>query len=179
MYFSIQPILENEKVRLIPLKEINYDELSKIGCNPKVWINHPNKSRGTQSGFKIFFVGAIKSKGAFLIKDKQNNKTIGCTRFYDYNEIENSIFIGYTFFDPNYWGKGFNKSAKILMLDYIFEYVDKVYFHVGAENHRSIGAMKKLNAKKIKEVVVAYFGEPDRKNIEFTIKKQEWISSRI
>lgn len=176
MHFSIQTLLKNDVVRLEPLIEENYEELSAVGCNPEVWINHPNKSRGTEAGFKVFFDGAIKSQGAYLIRDCKTNQTIGCTRFYDYEQKKNSIFIGYTFFDPSYWGKGFNAATKTLMLDYIFQYVDRVYFHVGAENQRSIGAMKKLKAKKLRELVVAYFGEPDRNNIEFIIEKQDWKS---
>lgn len=179
MQFSIQPLLENEKVRLHPLKSDDYQELFEVGCNPKVWINHPNKSRGTQAGFKVFSDGAIQSKGAFIIRDRKNNQAIGCTRFYDYDKKQNSIFIGYTFFGPDYWGKSFNTATKTLMLNYIFQYVDKVFFHVGAENHRSINAMKKLNAQKLREVVVAYYGEPDRKNVEFIIEKSDWISSQI
>lgn len=60
------------------------------------------------------------------------------------------------------------------MLDYIFQFVDSVIFHVGAENYRSQGAMKKLNVRKVREIVVAYYGEPDRRNVEYEITKQDW-----
>jgi RimJ/RimL family protein N-acetyltransferase len=46
-------------------------------------------------------------------------------------------FIGYTFYGTKSWGKGINPQIKKLMLDYIFQFVDKVHFHIGKENYRS------------------------------------------
>ena len=73
----------------------------------------------------------MQSKGAFKIVDKATGNVIGSTRFYDYNQTENSIFIGYIFYPVSYWGKGINQSVKVTMLDYIFQFVSKVYFHIG------------------------------------------------
>lgn len=179
MHFSIQPQLENDLVQLLPLKEDDFERLFEVASDPKVWQNHPNKSRGTKEGFQNFFNGALQSKGAFLIIDKKSNQVVGSTRFYDYDVEENKLFIGYTFLGYDYWGKGYNTAAKTLMLDYIFQFVDKVYFHVGAENYRSVRAMEKLNAKKLREVVVAYFGEPDRNNVEFIIEKSNWKFPKV
>lgn len=95
------------------------------------------------------------------------------TRFYDYNEEDNSIFIGYTFYATKFWGTGINPKVKHLMMDYIFQYVDKINFHVGEDNKRSRIAMERLGAK-LKEIVrVAYFGEPDRINAWYVIDKPE------
>lgn len=57
------------------------------------------------------------------------------------------------------------------MSDYVFQFVDKVIFHVGTENYRSQGAMAKLKAKKIREIEIAYFGEPTRKMWNMKLKK--------
>ena len=57
------------------------------------------------------------------------------------------------------------------MLDYIFQFVDKVNFHVGKDNIRSQKAIEKLGAKKVDEVNVAYFGEPEKLNVVFEIDK--------
>ena len=72
---------------------------------------------------------------------------MGSTRFYDYNEEDNSIFIGYTFYATKFWGTGINPKVKHLMMDYIFQYVDKINFHVGEDNKRSRIAMERLGAK--------------------------------
>lgn len=172
MNFSIQPTLEGENVKLIPLWEEDFERLYEVASDPKVWEQHPNKNRFERDVFKNFFKGAIESKGAFMILDKSSDEIAGSTRFYGYNEENNSIFIGYTFYGVKYWGKGLNSEAKKLMLNYIFQFVDKVIFHVGATNYRSQKAMEKLGGIKTNEIEVAYFGEPDRLNFQYEILKK-------
>lgn len=176
MNFSIQPLLENDKVKLIPLWEEDFERLYEVASDPKIWEQHPNKNRFERDVFKNFFKGALESKGAFLILDKNSDEIAGSTRFYGYNETDKSIFIGYTFYGVKFWGKGLNSEAKKLMLNYIFQFVEKVIFHVGASNIRSQKAMEKLGAKKTDEMMVAYFGEPDRLNFQYEILKNDWIN---
>jgi RimJ/RimL family protein N-acetyltransferase len=169
--FSVQPVLENENVKLVPLQESDFEKLYKVASDPLIWEQHPNKNRYERAIFKNFFEGAMISKGAFLIFDKRSEEVAGSTRFYDYDEVENSIFIGYTFYGRQFWGDKLNSQVKKLMLDYIFRYVDLVKFHVGAENWRSRRAMEKLGAEFKGEIDIAYHGEPARKNVEFWMKK--------
>ncbi len=175
MNFSIQPILENEKVILEPLKEKDFSALHAVASDAKIWEQHPNKDRWRLDQFKNFFDGAIQSKGAFKILEKSTSKIMGSTRFYDYNEKENSILIGYTFYGKEFWGKGFNHSVKALMLNYIFQFVSKVDFHVGAENIRSQISIERLGIKKFDERVVTYFGEDAKLNFVYRLTKAEWL----
>ena len=55
------------------------------------------------------------------------------------------------------------------MLDYAFQFVDKVIFHVGANNIRSQKAMEKLGAVNLGLEEVAYYGEATRTNIVYAI----------
>lgn len=176
MNFSIQTVLENENIKLIPLWEDDFDRLYEVASDLKIWEQHPNKDRYQKEVFGTFFKGAMESKGAFLILDKISNEIAGSTRFYDYNEEDNSIFVGYTFYATKFWGKGFNPQVKKIMLDYIFQYTDKVNFHVGAENYRSQKAMEKLGAVKVDEIEVAYFGEGFRRNFWYEISKSNWFN---
>lgn len=170
--FNLQPdFLENEIIKLIPLEEKHFEELYKVASDPLVWEQHPNKNRYEREVFQNFFEGAMESKGAFLILDKTTNEIAGSTRFYDYEPENNSIFIGYTFYGRNFWGTGFNPQVKKLMLDYAFQFVDKVRFHIGAENYRSQKAIEKLGAEKIDEINVAYYNEPSRHNFVYEIRK--------
>lgn len=176
MTFSIQPILENDHVILYPLRESDFEELYTVASDPKVWEQHPNKDRWKREVFQNFFTGALESKGAFKIVDKLTGKIIGCTRYYDYNEAENFILIGYTFYGTDSWGKGINPQVKKLMLDYIFQFVPTVHFHVGASNLRSQIAIGRLGAEKIAEEDVAYFGEAPKLNFIYEIQKENWKS---
>lgn len=172
MNFSIQPILENEKYQLIPLQKGDFELLYEVASNPEVWEQHPNKDRYKREVFKNFFQGAIESEGAFKIVEKATGNILGSTRYYNFDESKNSIFIGYTFYGTSSWGKGINPQIKNLMLDYIFQFVEKVHFHIGKENFRSQIALERLGGQKIAEEDVAYFGEPKRTNFVYEIRKE-------
>ncbi|BDQ12102.1 MULTISPECIES: GNAT family N-acetyltransferase [unclassified Sediminibacterium] len=173
MNFEIQNILQNERVILQPLKEDDFDDLFKVASDPKIWEQHPNKDRWKKEVFKVFFEGALQSKGAYKILEKATHKTLGCTRFYDWDENDKSIFIGYTFYATEYWGKGINASVKRTMLDYIFQFVDRVKFQVGASYVRSHIAITRIGATKIAEQEVAYFGEEAKLNFIYQILREE------
>ncbi|MGV4413697.1 GNAT family N-acetyltransferase [Chryseobacterium sp. T1] len=174
MNFSIQTELENETVLLLPLKESDFEELYQAASDPKIWEQHPNPDRYKRDVFQTFFEGAILSKGAFKIIDKESGKVAGSSRYYDYNPEENSILMGYTFYTTEYWGTGINHRVKKLMMDYIFQFVDAVIFHIGAKNIRSQISIERLGAKKIKEQEVEYFGEPSRLNFIYQINKEDY-----
>lgn len=172
MKFDIQPQLENEMVILYPLQEEDFEALYAIASDPRIWEQHPSKDRWKKEVFKTFFDGAMQSKGSFKIVDKSSKNIIGSTRFYDFNEQENSIFIGYTFYAVEYWGEGVNTSVKELMLDYIFQFVPKVNFHIGADNIRSQIAIGRIGAEKIGEQEVTYFGEAPKLNFVYEIVRK-------
>lgn len=176
MPFNLQPdFLQDDLIRLVPLQESDFDRLFKVASNPLVWEQHPNPNRYQLEDFTNYFKGAIESKGAFIVLDSKTNKTIGCSRYYDYNEPDNSaeasVLIGYTFIGTQFWGAGYNKSLKKLMLDYAFQFVNKVYFHIGAHNIRSQKAIEKIGALKVDEFEVEYYGEPSKLNFVYLITR--------
>lgn len=171
MTFSIQPTLENERALLAPLVAGDFETLYQAASDPGIWEQHPNPDRWKRDVFQTYFEGALQSKGAFKIIDKETGKVVGCTRFYDYNPDEKSIFIGYTFYCRDCWGTGLNLSVKMMMLAYIFQYVDTVLFHIGAGNIRSQIAISRLGVQKIGEEEVTYFGEASRLNFVYAIRK--------
>lgn len=61
-----------------------------------------------------------------------------------------------------------------MMLDYLFQSVSKVYFHIGAENIRSQIAIGRIGAEKIAEQEVTYFGEVPKLNYVYVIDKEKW-----
>lgn len=171
---NLQPFnLEDEWVKIFPLKESDFEILYDVAKDPLIWEQHPNPDRYKKEVFQNYFKGALESKGAFLLKSTFN-QAIGCTRFYDYFPEKSEIKIGYTFFSRDCWGKPFNKSTKLLMLHYAFQFVQQVIFHVGANNIRSQKAMEKLGAVKIGEELVAYYGEASRNNFVYQIDRNNW-----
>lgn len=171
MIISIQPTLENERIKLIPLTNDDFEGLFHVASDPEIWMQHPNRDRWKREVFQTFFDEAINSKGAFKIIDNSTGEIAGSTRFYDYNQEENSIFIGYTFYATQYWGTGINPIVKKLMMDYIFQQVDKVYFHVGSTNLRSQMALSKIGAKKVTEQDSSKPGEASNLKFVYQIEK--------
>lgn len=172
MSFNLQPShLKSQLLQVFPLQENHFEQLYSVASDELLWEQHPNKNRYKREVFQTFFEGAIQSKGAFLVLEASTGETIGCTRFYDYNQEDNSILIGYTFVGRKFWGKGYNKELKKLMMDYAFQYVSKIIFHIGASNFRSQRAIEKLGAIKIDEFEVEYFGEEPKLNYIYRINK--------
>lgn len=172
---NLQPTdLFNDFVRLVPLQQNDFDALYAVACDPLIWEQHPNPDRYKKEVFENYFKGAMESGGAMLIKNSSTNEIIGSSRFYDFDAEKNCINIGYTFFARSYWGKPFNSATKKLMIEYMLQFVNNIYFQVGAQNFRSQKAMEKLGAQNIGQEEVAYYGEASRLNYIYLITKSTW-----
>ena len=179
MTFNLQPILENEIIKIVPLKTEDFEALYAIASDPLIWEQHPNKDRYKREVFENFFKGAIESKGAFLVYDKASNEPIGSSRFYAVDGNANAIAIGYTFIARDHWGGKYNPALKKLMIDYVLQVVDSVVFHIGAVNIRSQRAIERLGAVKVDEVEMEYYGEPSKLNFIYEIKKESWVGGKV
>lgn len=178
MDINIQPTLENELIKIVPLKETDFETLYEVASDPLIWAQHPNKDRYQRDVFKIFFEGAIASKGVFLVFDQISGEVMGSSRFYDFDEQNNSIMVGYTFIGVKFWGKGYNRALKELQFDYAFQFAAKIILHIGATNFRSQKATERLGAVKINEIEVAYYGEGIKLNYVYQIEKSAWQSNK-
>ncbi len=173
MPLPLQPTLVHPQISLLPLEAQDFEALYALAAEPEVWAQHPNKERWRREVFETFFEGAMQSQGAFKVI-AATGEVIGSTRYYDYQEADSSILIGYTFYGRAYWGKGYNLLAKSLMLDYIFQFVENVYFHIGACNIRSQIAIGRLGAAKVAEEEITYFGENPAPNYIYHISQSNW-----
>lgn len=165
-----QSILNSERLQLQPLHPEDFGEVYAVASDPLVWEQHPNKNRYQLKEFNTYFEGALKSGGAYRILEKKQGLTMGCTRYYEYDESENSILIGYTFIGRPFWGKGYNQELKQLMVEHAFQFVNIIHFHIGAANFRSQRSIEKFGAIKTGELDVAYFGEPAKKNFIYELR---------
>jgi RimJ/RimL family protein N-acetyltransferase len=169
-----QPVLKNKLIVAEPLQQSDFDRLYQAASDPLIWEQHPNKNRWQLQAFENYFAGAIKSGGAFLVKDAQTEEVIGSSRYSDHDEETNTVSIGYTFFIRSHWGKGYNYALKELMLDHIFQYVDRVRFYIGAVNKRSQISIERFGAIKTGEEEMAYYGEPAKLDYIYAIIKEQW-----
>ncbi len=175
MEINLQPTIENQFVSIRPLKQEDFETLYAVASDPLLWEQHPNKDRYKREVFETFFKGAMESKGAFLVFDKATNKVIGSSRFYELDKEKSSIAIGYTFIARDHWGSTYNHALKTLMVNHAFQYVNKVLFHIGAGNIRSQKAIEKFGAKKMGEIEMEYYGEPEKLNFIYAVEKKNKV----
>jgi len=174
MSFELQPRIHNKLIRLEPLEPDDFDALFAVASDPLIWEQHPNKDRYQRAVFETFFRGALESGGAFCVLDNVTGELIGSSRYYDLNEAAGEVCIGYTFIARSAWGRQYNRYLKTLMLDHAFRFVNRVIFHVGADNQRSRKAMEKLGGVYVGEAPISYYGEQIKQNVIYQINKDDW-----
>ncbi len=173
---DLQPThLQSDIIKLRPLNSNDFDGLFAVASDPLVWEQHPNKNRYELKVFTVLFNESIDSKGAFAIIDQKTEEIAGSSRYYDFKPEKKEIAIGYTFIARKYWSTEFNRNLKNLMINYAFEAVDNVLFHVGETNFRSQKAVEKLGALKIGVVTSGLLpnGLP-KVSFEYKLEKEVW-----
>lgn len=162
--------LEGQFVRLIPMQTDDFENLLAIASDPLIWEQHPEKTRYQREVFRKYFDSGMESGGAFIVRDIETSELLGCTRFYNYNESKKEITIGYTFVKRSCWGKPVNREMKKLMLEYAFDFVEKVVFEIGEQNMRSRKAVEKIGGK---------FAESKNNSVIYDIRKENYYSNPI
>ena len=185
--FSQDIVLENEKVRLQPLKEEDLPHLLKFAVTePTLW-QFSLIDAGGEENMKRYLSSALSKRKAkdsypFIVLDKLSNRYAGSTRFYDYQKTHNTVQLGYTWYGKEFHGTHVNKNCKFLMLEYAFEEleIERVEFRADYSNKRSIAAMKSIGC--IEEGVLrsncASHASGRRDSIILSILRQEWIDSK-
>ena len=171
---DLQPTyLQTDILKLVPLAEGDFETLYAVASDPLLWEQHPNPDRCERPVFQEFFKQAILSKSAFKIIDQKTGETMGSSRYYDFFPEKKSIAIGFTFLGRKYWGGTYNKQLKSLMINYAFDQMDEVIFHVGETNFRSQKAVEKIGDKKI-AVEKRVFSGIDKLSFVYKIEKTDW-----
>jgi RimJ/RimL family protein N-acetyltransferase len=174
MEFDLQPTLTGQLLELRPLMPDDFEALFVAASDPLIWEQHPENDRYKREVFRRFFDGAIESKGAFAIIDRNSGRIIGSSRYCHLNPAEREIEIGWTFLERSFWGGRYNRELKSLMLDHAFRLVDRVVFVVGENNVRSQKALEKIGARFLKK---ADSLEPDgRARLVFMIDKASYFA---
>jgi len=142
-----QPVLEDERVLVRPLREDDWEALFAVASDPAIWEQHPMHDRWREDVFRVFFDDALAQGGALAIIDKAKDQIIGSSRYQAYDQDDGgSVEIGWTFLATRTWGKGINPAVKRLMLEHALESVARVDFRVGETNYRSRIALENIGA---------------------------------
>lgn len=115
---------------------------------------------------------------SFVMRDAEDDSIMGMTRYYKIEPSHKRLSIGFTWYNPAYWGLIHNKECKLLLLQYAFETLgfQRVEFEVAHQNVRSQKAVLKIGA--IQEGILRKHGlHADgsvRDTFVFSIIDDEW-----
>lgn len=174
--FSFQPTLEGQNINLRPLAESDFDGLFACASDKKIWEGHPSTDRYKLSEFTPYFKDSIESKACLVAVDKQSQKIIGLSRYYQVENYPQDICIGFTFLARAYWGGATNLEMKTLMLNHSLQSFSTTWFHVGLSNIRSQKAMEKIGGEYIGEDDFIIGGKSGRW-MYYRITKDAWVKN--
>ena len=152
-------------------------------------INEPNIWRYSlvpvagEENFKKYVASALLSRDQktaypFVVFDKKSGEYAGSTRFYDIQQNNLTLQLGYTWYGANFQGTGLNKNCKFLLLQFAFETMgmERVEFRADKNNQRSIAAMKSIGCT-IEGILRSNVPNAEggrRDSIILSILKKEW-----
>lgn len=184
--FSKNYILEDNYVKLRPLKLEHKNELLEISKDPKIWTYFLEKGNGDRNLTK-YINNAINNRNQgkeypFIVFDKNRGQYAGTTRFYEYSSEINTIKLGHTWYGKEFRGTGLNKQCKYLLFEFAFEKlnVERIGFGAYIDNEVSIKAMKSVGCKKegvLRNMFPAINGKGRTDAILMSILKEDWQES--
>ncbi len=179
-------ILENERVKLVPIHNKHADELllaAEDGNLKQLWFTSVPDSAGIQAYISKAIRDFEEDKGlAFVVIDKKCNKIIGSTRYTNATPEHRRLEIGYTWYSLAFQKTYVNTDCKLLLLTHAFEslHTIAVEFRTNWYNFNSRNAILRLGAKQ-DGVLRNHQIMPDgsfRDTVVFSIIASEWPACR-
>jgi RimJ/RimL family protein N-acetyltransferase len=184
--FNQNIILDNDLVLLRPLQPTDFEALLYYSeTEPELWKYSLIPANGIENLKKYLEVAFLqrnqKTSYTFVVVSKKENKIVGMTRFYDIQEKQKTLQLGYTWYGKDYQGTNINKNCKYLLLEFAFETwnMERVEFRADANNTRSIQAMKSIGCtvEGILRSNVMKNETERRDSIVLSILKEEWYET--
>lgn len=176
-------ILEGNKVRLVPLSEAHFNDLLVAGNNEIIWqympVNGLDREKHNAALADALKLRETGEQFPFVVIDRLSSKPIGSTRFIRPNQEFKSVEIGWTWYKPEFWSKGYNEECKLLLLTYCFETLkaSRVQLIAAEKNTRSRNAILRIGASfegVLRDVVIR--NEEKRSVAYYSILESEWLS---
>lgn len=149
--FQQQPVLEDDRVILRPIREDDFEHLLPFSLQePDIWYYGLVTAAGEEN-LRKYISTAVKNlqdkkEYPFIVFDKKTGQYAGSTRFYDIQQSFLTTQLGYTWYGKAFQRTGLNRHCKLLLLTYVFEQwqLERCEFRADANNARSIAAMKAI-----------------------------------
>lgn len=176
--------LHNGSIKLELFQEHHIPKLIETAQDARIWRHHGLALEDPKI-FKTFGIDKaqedIANKTRYMFVIQHQDQIIGSSSYYDVDLRHLSMYIGYTWFHPDYWGKGINPLVKKLMLRYAFEQLKfrRVAFCIDSENQQSRRALEKLNIP-LEGILKNHQIRPNlttRHSAIYAVNNEQWILS--
>ncbi|MEH7013596.1 GNAT family protein [Neobacillus niacini] len=173
--------LKGEMVKLLPISFDHLDGLWEAARPDEIWTYMATTVRSKEE-MEQMIASAIKKRDigkdyTFTVMNREN-RIIGSTRYLDISPEHNSLEIGSTWYNPDFWRTRVNTECKYLLLQHAFESWElmRVQLKTDSRNLRSqkaierIGAVKEGTLRKDRKIVGGYV----RNTVYYSILHDEW-----
>ncbi len=174
--------LEGQRVRLEPLEERHFEDLSRVAIDPELWrwtIMGPQDEPGLRRWFDLALANATAGMELpFATIDPTSGRAVGSTRFLSIAPEHKRLEIGWTWVATPFQRSGVNREAKLLQLTHAFETLgaNRVEFKTHSRNERSRTALTGIGAT-FEGVFRQHMIMPDgslRDSAYFSVISPEW-----
>jgi len=174
-------VLHRNNVTLQMLQEYHINQLTELATDKKIWQFAPEPFYKPDIFKEKWFNKAItqinqNERISFAIY--LDNKIAGSSSYYEIDEDNKKLKIGYTWFHPFFWGSNLNAISKLILLDHVFSHLmfHRVEFCVDSTNLRSRNALQKLGIKQegiLRNHLILPNGRIRHSTI-FSVIREEW-----
>ncbi|WP_299008048.1 GNAT family protein [uncultured Shewanella sp.] len=176
-----EDVLQGEVVILEPLTLEHKDALIKAsedGEAWKLWYTTVPKPEEIEDYVKKAMSNRQKGDLAYVVRSKFNHQVVGTTRYYNVDETNRRVMIGFTWYANSVRRSPVNTECKWLLLNNIFEnyHAIAVEFRTHYFNQDSRKAIERLGAKQ-DGILRSHSIMPDgslRDTVVYSIIASEW-----
>ncbi len=139
--------LANARLTLAPITEAHREPLrAACAADREIWGIYSTSlvDEHFDPQFDLKLAGGSQYAYAVLNGDT----VVGCTSWYNMEQANRAVAIGYTYLAPDVRGGDFNLALKGLMIGHAWRSgFERIHFDVDTRNTRSIAAVKKLGGQ--------------------------------
>lgn len=178
--------LDGALAALEPLEPVHADGLWEAAQAPEIWqwLARVGSSREYFDRWFELSLAAHRAgeEGVFAVRGRPSGRLVGSTRYLALRPDHRALEVGWTWFDPAFWGTGVNVEVKLLLLGHAFDDLGcvRVELKTDARNERSRAAMAAIPAQ-FEGVFRNHMIVPDvgqRDSAVYSVIDSEWPAVR-
>lgn len=178
--------LENAVTALRPVRKADREPIRALAMDPHIWRYFVTRVV-TDDDFDRFFDAMLADHAAgrravFVVEDRGTGRIAGSMSYGNLSEADRRLEIGWSWLGRDFRGRGVNRSAKHLLLQYAFDTLgaERVEFKTDVLNVQARAGLRNIGATE-EGVLRSYNPMPDgrrRDAVYYSVLRAEWPSVR-